>query len=43
MIGGDGLSRYHIMIGGDGLSRYHIMIGGDGLSRCWWGWHGITS
>jgi hypothetical protein len=31
-IGGDGLSRYHIMIGGDGLSRYHIMIGGDSLS-----------
>ena len=28
MIGGDGLSRYHIMIGGDGLSRYHIMIVG---------------
>ena len=36
MIGGDGLSRYHIMIGGDGLSRYHIMIGG---MAC----HGITS
>ena len=36
MIGGDGLSRYHIMIGGDGLSRYHIMIGG---MFC----HGITS
>ena len=36
MIGGDGLSRYHIMIGRDVLSRYHIMIGG---MAC----HGITS